>query len=55
MDSYWDGINRLGDGQIDKDWQFTYCQGYSSGAGIELYSCTGESAYLADAVERQPR
>lgn len=45
----WDGINRLGDGQIDKDWQFTYCQGVFIGAGLELYACTGDQIYLADA------
>ena len=29
----WDGINRLGDGRIDKDWEYTYCQGVFLGAG----------------------
>ncbi|MBB3113930.1 putative alpha-1,6-mannanase (GH76 family) [Paenibacillus phyllosphaerae] len=45
----WDGMNRLGDGEIDYDWKYTYCQGVFLGAGIELYRCTGDSAYLADA------
>ncbi|WP_020619401.1 glycoside hydrolase family 76 protein [Paenibacillus daejeonensis] len=45
----WDGINRLGDGVIDKDWTFTYCQGVMIGAGVEMHACTGEVAYLADA------
>ncbi|KRF09659.1 glycosyl hydrolase [Paenibacillus sp. Soil766] len=45
----WDGINRQGDGQLDKDWQFTYCQGVFIGAGLELYTCTGEAMYQADA------
>jgi predicted alpha-1,6-mannanase (GH76 family) len=40
---------RFGDGQIDKDWQFTYCQGVFIGAGLELYACTGEAVYQADA------
>lgn len=45
----WDGLNRLGDGQIDKDWAFTYCQGVFLGAGVELYRCTGDSVYLEEA------
>lgn len=45
----WDGINRLGDGQIDKDWQFTYCQGVFIGASLELHACTGDEVYLTDA------
>lgn len=46
----WDGINRLGDGQIDFDWGFTYCQGVFLGAGLELYKNTGEVHYLEDAI-----
>ncbi|MFD2615034.1 glycoside hydrolase family 76 protein [Paenibacillus gansuensis] len=45
----WDGLNRLGDGKIDYDWKYTYCQGVFIGAGIELYRVTGDSGYLADA------
>ncbi|GIO10549.1 glycoside hydrolase [Cohnella xylanilytica] len=45
----WDGINRQGDGRIDKDWRFTYCQGVFIGAGVELYRATGNRDYLADA------
>jgi predicted alpha-1,6-mannanase (GH76 family) len=45
----WDGINRLGDGVIDKDWKYTYCQGVLIGAAAELYLATGEREYLADA------
>ncbi|MEK5030472.1 glycoside hydrolase family 76 protein [Paenibacillus sp. FSL R7-0302] len=45
----WDGINRQGDGQIDYDWEFTYCQGVFIGAGIELCRVTGDSGYAADA------
>lgn len=45
----WDGVNRLGDGQIDKEWTFTYCQGVFIGAGVELYQCTGDAAYLEQA------
>jgi len=47
----WDGINRLGDGAIDKEWTFTYCQGVMIGAGLELHACTGEASYLADAAQ----
>lgn len=46
----WDGMNRNGDGQIDKDWKFTYCQGVFIGAGVELYRATGDAAYLDDAL-----
>lgn len=46
----WDGMNRLGDGKIDYDWHYTYCQGVYIGAGLELYRCTGNSDYLQDAV-----
>ncbi|CAM3475590.1 MULTISPECIES: glycoside hydrolase family 76 protein [Saccharibacillus] len=46
----WDGMNRLGDGAIDYDWKFTYCQGVMIGAGVELYRCTGEPRYLEDAL-----
>jgi len=42
----WDGMNRTGDGTIDKDWKFTYCQGVYIGAGVELYRATGERSYL---------
>jgi predicted alpha-1,6-mannanase (GH76 family) len=44
----WDGLNRLGDSQIDYDLKFTYCQGVFIGAGIELYNITGDPAYLED-------
>ncbi|WP_309120310.1 glycoside hydrolase family 76 protein [Paenibacillus sp.] len=46
----WDGANRLGDGKIDKDWKFTYCQGVFIGAAVELYRLTGDAAYLEDAA-----
>jgi predicted alpha-1,6-mannanase (GH76 family) len=45
----WDGMNRQGDGNIDKDWTFTYCQGVFIGAAQELYRATGEESYLRDA------
>lgn len=45
----WDGINRLGDGRVDKDWRFTYGQGVYIGAGVELFRATGDEAYLEDA------
>lgn len=46
----WDGMNRNGDGQIDKDWKFTYCQGVFIGAAVELYRVTGDKRYLTDAM-----
>lgn len=46
----WDGINRKGDGKIDKDWKFTYCQGVFIGAGLALFKVTNERSYLDDAI-----
>ncbi|SFT20793.1 glycoside hydrolase family 76 protein [Paenibacillus sp. BC26] len=46
----WDGMNREGDGAIDKEWKFTYCQGVFIGAAVELFRITGEQAYLEDAM-----
>ncbi|MEF3306326.1 glycoside hydrolase family 76 protein [Paenibacillus sp. GYB003] len=46
----WDGINRKGDGSIDKDWKFTYCQGVFIGAAVELYRIAGDGRYLRDAL-----
>ncbi|MFE4709595.1 glycoside hydrolase family 76 protein [Paenibacillus sp. NPDC056722] len=45
----WDGMNRAGDGGIDKDWKFTYNQGVYIGAAVELYRITGEAGYLENA------
>ncbi|WP_379131840.1 glycoside hydrolase family 76 protein [Paenibacillus sp. sgz500958] len=46
----WDGKNRLGDGRIDYDWEFTYCQGVFLGAGLELYRVTKVESYAEDAL-----
>lgn len=46
----WDGINRTGDGSIDK-WLFTYNQGVFVGAALELYKATKDNGYLADALK----
>jgi predicted alpha-1,6-mannanase (GH76 family) len=46
----WDGINRTGNGGIDKDWIFTYNQGVLIGAAEALYQVTGTQTYLSDAV-----
>ncbi|TGE04958.1 glycosyl hydrolase [Hymenobacter fodinae] len=45
----WDGVNRQGNGQTDKDWRFSYNQGVFLGAGLELYRATQQSTYLDDA------
>ncbi|GHF43334.1 putative alpha-1,6-mannanase (GH76 family) [Deinococcus metalli] len=45
----WDGINRLGDGAIDREWTFTYCQGVTVGAALELFTATGDDRHLARA------
>ena len=47
----WDGINREGNGKIDKDWCFTYCHGVYIGAAVELYKITGEQEYLDKAIK----
>jgi predicted alpha-1,6-mannanase (GH76 family) len=44
----WDGLNRLGDGKIDKDWEYTYCQGVFLGAALELYKITNKESFLND-------
>jgi predicted alpha-1,6-mannanase (GH76 family) len=43
-------MNRLGEGEIDKHWKFTYCQGVYMGAGLELYRITHNQTYLQHAV-----
>ncbi|MNB96185.1 Glycosyl hydrolase family 76 [compost metagenome] len=45
----WDGMNRTGNGQIDKDWKYSYNQGVFIGAAVELYRITKEQEYLEDA------
>ena len=42
----WDGMNREGDGRVDRDWLFTYCQGVTVGAALELHRATGEGRLL---------
>ncbi|WP_375436117.1 glycoside hydrolase family 76 protein [uncultured Hymenobacter sp.] len=46
----WDGVNRLGDGQVDRKWKFSYCQGVYVGAGLALFRATQQPVYLQDAV-----
>lgn len=46
----WDGLNRCGDGQVDRNWQFSYNQGVYLGAGLALYQATRQTSYLTDAV-----
>ncbi|MGE4567953.1 MAG: glycoside hydrolase family 76 protein [Bacteroidales bacterium] len=45
----WDGVNRTGDGKIDKEWKFSYCQGVYIGAAVELFRITGRESYLDQA------
>lgn len=45
----WDGMNRTGDGMIDKDWKYTYNQGVYIGAAVEMYRITKDHSYLEDA------
>ena len=47
----WDGINRQGDGAVDKEWCFTYCHGVYIGAAVELYRLTGEQTYFDKAMQ----
>ena len=46
----WDGMNRLGDGKIDYDWEYSYCQGVMIGAAVEYYRITGDDKQLDLAV-----
>ncbi|SEK97055.1 Predicted alpha-1,6-mannanase, GH76 family [Parapedobacter koreensis] len=46
----WDGVNRQGDGRIDKDWLFTYNQGIFMEAAHALYHATKDAHYLEDAL-----
>ncbi|MGP4039776.1 glycoside hydrolase family 76 protein [Gracilibacillus sp. D59] len=46
-----DGINRLGDGKVDTDWEFTYCQGVYVGAAVELYRISNNARYLQNALQ----
>ena len=47
----WDGMNRMGDGKVDYDWKFTYCQGVVVGAALEYYYITKDKEYLKLAGE----
>jgi predicted alpha-1,6-mannanase (GH76 family) len=47
----WDGFNRQGTKQIDKNWKFSYNQGVFIGAGLELFKATRQKEYLRDAVK----
>lgn len=42
----YDGMNREGDGKIDYDWDFSYCQGVMIGAALEYYEITKEPEHL---------
>jgi predicted alpha-1,6-mannanase (GH76 family) len=46
-----DGINRVGDGQIDVQWRFTYNQGVYVGAVLELEPYVDGRVALGDAVQ----
>jgi predicted alpha-1,6-mannanase (GH76 family) len=41
-----DGVNREGDGRVDKQWRFTYNQGLYIGANVELFRSTGDQSAL---------
>lgn len=45
----WDGVNRRGDGRIDRRWLFTYTHGVALGADVELHAITGDPALLTRA------
>ncbi|MGG6311003.1 glycoside hydrolase family 76 protein [Paenibacillus macerans] len=46
----WDGMNRTGDGAIDKDWKFTYCQGVFIGASVEMHRISKQTEYSEAAL-----
>lgn len=43
----WDGMNRMGDGKIDYEWKFTYCQGVIVGAALAYWQIARDPGYLA--------
>src|SRR5690625_2644017 len=45
----WDGMNRKQNMKIDKNWEFTYCQGVYVGACVEFYKLTKEKQYITKA------
>lgn len=45
----WDGINRQGNGVIDKQWMFTYNQGTYAGGALALWQATDDVLYLQQA------
>lgn len=45
-----DGINRQGDGAVDWQWRFTYCQGVWTGALVEAFRTHGDDALLVEAT-----
>lgn len=47
----WDGMNREGNGAIDKTWKFTYNHGVVIGAGMDMYRITHEQIYLDAAIK----
>jgi predicted alpha-1,6-mannanase (GH76 family) len=47
----WDGINRLGDKQVDYEWNYTYNQGVVIGALVELYRIEPSEEYVDKAVQ----
>jgi predicted alpha-1,6-mannanase (GH76 family) len=47
----WDGVNRQGNGQIDKNWAFSYNQGVYIGANLELFRITDDSSYRDEALQ----
>ncbi len=47
----YDGVNRLGNGAVDRDWVFTYNLGTVIGMNVERYRVTGDKANLDMALK----
>ncbi|GGF27428.1 glycoside hydrolase family 76 protein [Subtercola lobariae] len=45
-----DGINRTGDGTIDRDWRFSYSQGLYIGAQLEAFGRDRDGQHLTEAL-----
>jgi len=46
----WDGVGRLGDDRVDREWRFTYTYGLVIAVHAELHAATGDPVHAARAA-----